>query len=94
MKPFFMTAGIILLGFGLTSFLVPVPQFHREAVGREITRVGGDKDRRDKMPVPVGVALAVAGAGLIIAGKKSRDRLRMGLFHFEELQSISPQKRT
>jgi hypothetical protein len=93
-KPFFVTVGIILLGIGLVSFLVPVPQFHREAAGREISRVGVTKERREKMPVGVGAALVVVGTGLIIAGKKRRDRPRIGLFQYEELQSISPKKRT
>jgi hypothetical protein len=63
-------AGILLLFLGILSFVVPFPIYHHHGARIGDAHVGITTEHDDKVPPALSVVLVVAGAGLLIAGRK------------------------
>jgi hypothetical protein len=63
--------GLVLLVLGVVSFFVPVPRSEHHGVNLGDAHVGVTTHDEEKVPPLVSVVLVVAGAGLMIAGRKS-----------------------
>lgn len=66
-----MLVGVVLVVLGILSFFVPVPHSEHHGVNIGDAHVGITTHDEDKVPPAVSVVLVVAGAGLMIAGRKS-----------------------
>jgi hypothetical protein len=64
-------AGIVLLVLGILSFVVPFPNYHHHGVNVGDAHIGVTTERDQKAPTALSVVLVVAGAGLLITGRKS-----------------------
>jgi hypothetical protein len=71
MKALFVV-GLIVLVLGVLAFFVPVPHTEHHGLDAGDIHVGVNTHHSDVLPPFVGVALVVAGAGLMIAARKSR----------------------
>jgi hypothetical protein len=66
-----MLVGVVLLVLGIASFFVPVPHSEHHGVSIGDAHVGVTTHDDEKVPAVVSIVLVVAGAGLMIAGRKS-----------------------
>jgi hypothetical protein len=64
-------AGVVLLILGVLSFFVPFPHAEHHGVSIGDAHVGVTTEHDQKVPVALSLVLVVAGAGLMIAGRKS-----------------------
>lgn len=63
-------AGVVLLVLGVISFFVPLPHSEHHGVSVGDAHIGVTTEHDEKIPPAVSVVLLVAGAGLMIAGRK------------------------
>jgi hypothetical protein len=63
-------AGVLLLVLGIISFFVPMPHQEHHGVSVGDAHIGVTTEHDEKVPPVVSVVLLVAGAGLLIAGRK------------------------
>lgn len=66
-----MLVGVVLLVLGVVSFFVPFPHSEHHGVSVGDAHVGITTHDDEKAPIAVSIVLLVAGAGLMIAGRKS-----------------------
>jgi hypothetical protein len=64
-------AGVVALILGILSFFVPFPHSEHHGVSVGDTHIGVTTEHDQKVPAALSVVLVVAGAGLVLAGKKS-----------------------
>jgi hypothetical protein len=64
-------AGVLLLVLGVVSFFVPMPHSEHHGVSVGDAHIGVTTEHDEKVPPVVSIVLVVAGAGLLIAGRKS-----------------------
>ena len=64
-------AGVVLLVLGILSFFIPFPHSEHHGVSVGDAHVGITTHDDEKVPPAVSVVLVLAGAGLMIAGRKS-----------------------
>jgi hypothetical protein len=64
-------AGVVLLVLGILSFVVPFPHAEHHGISVGDAHVGVTTEHDQKIPPAISVVLVVAGAGLLIAGRKS-----------------------
>jgi uncharacterized protein YjeT (DUF2065 family) len=64
-------AGVVLLILGVLSFFVPFPHAEHHGVSIGDAHVGVTTEHDQKVPVALSLVLVVAGAGMMIAGRKS-----------------------
>lgn len=69
MKPLFWV-GLILLVLGIASFFVPLPGRQRDSVQIGGMSLGIETRHDEKTPPAVGAIVIVAGAALLIAGRR------------------------
>lgn len=67
-----MIVGIILLVLGIASFFVAIPYRERHGVDAGPVSIGVTTTESRKAPPAISAALIVAGAVLMVAGKKRR----------------------
>jgi hypothetical protein len=63
--------GLVVLVLGIASFFVPLPGSERDAVKIGGLSVGIETRHDEKAPPAVGAIMILAGAGLLIAGRRS-----------------------
>jgi hypothetical protein len=63
-------AGVVLLVLGILSFVVPFPMYHHHGVSVGDAHIGVTTEHDQHIPPAISVVLVVAGAGLLIAGRK------------------------
>ena len=66
-----MLVGVLLLVLGVVSFFVPFPHSERHGVDIGDAHVGITTHNDERVPPVVSIVLVVAGAALLIAGRKS-----------------------
>jgi hypothetical protein len=66
-----LLAGVVILVLGIFSFFVPFPHSEHHGVTVGDAHVGITTEHDQKVPAALSVVLVVAGAGLMIAGRKS-----------------------
>jgi hypothetical protein len=66
-----VVAGVLVLILGVISFIAPFP--HREHHGVNIgdAHIGVTTEHDEKVPAAVSVVLVMAGAAIVLAGRKS-----------------------
>jgi hypothetical protein len=64
--------GIVVLILGLVSLVVPIPRNEREGFKAGGLSVGIETQHEEKVSPIVSAVLILGGAGLMIAGKRSR----------------------
>jgi hypothetical protein len=64
-------AGVIVLILGVFSFVIPVPRTEHHGVNVGDEHIGVTTEHDQKVPPAVSVVLVVAGAALLVAGRKS-----------------------
>ena len=64
-------AGVLLLLLGILSFVVPLPHAEHHGVSVGDTHIGVTTEHDEKVPPVVSIVLVVAGAALVLAGRKS-----------------------
>ena len=62
--------GVVVLILGIGSFFVPMPHSEHHGVSVGDAHIGVTTEHDEKVPVALSVVLVVAGAGLILAGRK------------------------
>jgi hypothetical protein len=70
MKALFF-AGVLLTVLGILSFFVPVPHSEHHGVSVGDAHVGVTTEHDEKVAPAISIVLVVAGAGLMIAGRKT-----------------------
>jgi hypothetical protein len=65
-----LLAGIVVLVLGVLSFVVPFPHSEHHGVSVGDAHVGVTTEHDQKVPPVLSVVLVIAGAGLILAGRK------------------------
>jgi hypothetical protein len=63
-------AGVLVLVLGILSFVVPFPSYHHHGANIGDAHIGVTTEHDQKVPPVVSVVLVVAGAGLLIAGRR------------------------
>jgi preprotein translocase subunit Sss1 len=63
-------AGVVLLVLGILSFVVPFPSYHHHGATIGDAHIGVTTEHDQKIPPVLSVVLVVAGAGLLITGRK------------------------
>ncbi|MGD0268475.1 MAG: hypothetical protein ABSB14_05385 [Candidatus Sulfotelmatobacter sp.] len=66
-----LLVGVVVLVLGVISFFVPFPHSEHHGVSLGDAHVGVTTHDDERIPPVVSVVLIVAGAGLMIAGRKS-----------------------
>ncbi len=66
-----LLAGVILLVLGIVSLFVPLPHHEHHGIRAGDAHIGITTEHDQKVPPALSVVLVVAGAGLMIAGRKS-----------------------
>ena len=66
-----MVVGIVVLVLGIVSFFIPVPHSEHHGVSVGDAHIGVTTEHDEKVPAALSVVLVVAGAGLILAGRKA-----------------------
>jgi hypothetical protein len=64
--------GLIILVLGILSFFIPVPHTEHHGLDAGDVHVGVDTKHSDLLPPAASVALLVVGAGLMVAGGRSK----------------------
>ena len=62
--------GLAVLVLGLVSLAVPIPSSEREGFKAGGISIGVETQRSERLPPLVGSLMILAGAGLMIAGKR------------------------
>ena len=62
--------GLAVLVLGLVSLAVPIPSSEREGFKAGGISIGVETQRSERLPPLVGGLMILAGAGLMIAGKR------------------------
>ena len=62
--------GLAVLVLGLVSLAVPIPSSEREGFKAGGISIGFETQRSERLPPLVGSLMILAGAGLMIAGKR------------------------
>jgi hypothetical protein len=70
MKALFFV-GVLLVVLGILSFFVPVPHTEHHGVSVGDAHVGVTTEHDEKVAPAISIVLVVAGAGLMIAGRKT-----------------------
>lgn len=63
--------GVVVLVLGILSFFVPVPHSEHHGVSLGDAHIGVTTQHDEKVSPAISVVLVVAGAGLMLAGRKS-----------------------
>jgi hypothetical protein len=63
-------AGVVLIVLGVLSFVVPMPVYHHHGANIGDAHIGITTEHDEKVPAALSIVLVVAGAGLLIAGRK------------------------
>jgi len=66
-----MLVGVVVLVLGIVSFFVPFPHSEHHGIRMGDAHMGITTHDDERIPPVVSVVLIVAGAGLMIAGRKS-----------------------
>ena len=66
--------GAVLMVLGIAAFFIPIPHTEREGVKAGGMSLSIETRHEEKLPPVVGGLMIVAGAGLMIAGKRRRAR--------------------
>ena len=64
--------GLVLIVLGIASFFVPIPHTEREGFKAGSFSVGVETQHPETVSPIIGGALILAGAGLMIAGNRTR----------------------
>ena len=64
--------GVVVIILGIASFVVTVPEKHREGIKMGGASIGVETTSSEKLPVYVGVILLVGGISMVLAGARSR----------------------
>ncbi len=64
-------AGVIVLILGIISFFVPFPRSEHHGVSVGDAHIGVTTEHDQKVPPAISVVLVIAGAGLMLAGRKN-----------------------
>jgi hypothetical protein len=70
MKALFLV-GVLLVVLGILSFFVPVPHSEHHGVSVGDAHVGVTTEHDEKVAPAISIVLVLAGAGLMIAGRKT-----------------------
>jgi hypothetical protein len=62
--------GLVILVLGILSFFVPIPHSEHHGVSAGDLHVGVNTEHSDRVAPAISVVLVVAGAGMMIAGRK------------------------
>ena len=73
MKSLLVVGGVVLI-LGLLSFFIPVPHYEHHGLNVGDAHVGVTTEHDNLVPPVVSVVLVIAGAGLMIASRPSRQR--------------------
>lgn len=65
-----LTIGIVILVLGIASFFVPIPHQNDHSVKVGDAKIGVQTQHSERISPVISVILVVAGAGLMIAGRK------------------------
>jgi hypothetical protein len=65
-----LLAGVVLLVLGIASLFVPLPHHEHHGISAGDAHIGITTEHDQKVPVALSIVLVVAGAGLMIAGRK------------------------
>ena len=65
-----LIVGVLLVVLGIVSFFVPVPHSEHHGVNLGDARIGITTEHDEKVSPVISAVLVVAGAGLMIAGRK------------------------
>jgi hypothetical protein len=63
--------GVVVLILGIASFFVPFPRSEHHGVNLGDAHIGVTTEHDEKVSPMVSIILVVAGAGLMIAGRKA-----------------------
>jgi hypothetical protein len=66
-----LLVGVLLMVLGILSFFVPVPHSEHHGVNLGDAHIGVTTEHDEKVAPAVSIVLVVAGAGLMIAGRKA-----------------------
>jgi uncharacterized membrane protein YdcZ (DUF606 family) len=64
-------AGVVLLVLGILSFVVPFPNYHHHGMRVGDAHIGVTTEHDQRVPPVLSIVLVVAGAGLLLTGRKS-----------------------
>lgn len=64
-------AGVVVLILGIISFFIPMPHSEHHGVSVGDAHIGVTTQHDEKVPPALSVVLVVAGAGLMLAGRKA-----------------------
>ena len=64
-------AGVAVLILGIISFFLPMPHSEHHGMSVGDAHIGVTTEHDEKVPAALSVVLVVAGAGLILAGRKA-----------------------
>ena len=64
-------AGVVVLILGIISFFMPMPHTEHHGVNVGDAHIGVTTQHDEKVPPALSVVLVVAGAGLVLAGRKA-----------------------
>ena len=67
-----LVVGAFVLILGLLSFFIPIPHYEHHGVDVGDAHIGVTTEHNNLVPPVVSVVLVIAGAGLMIAGRPSR----------------------
>jgi hypothetical protein len=62
--------GLVVLVLGLVSLVVPIPRSERDGFKAGGISIGVETQHSERLPPILGGAMILAGAGLMIAGKR------------------------
>jgi hypothetical protein len=65
-----LMAGVVVLILGIVSFFVPFPHSEHHGIRAGDAHIGVTTEHDQRVPPALSVVLVVAGAGLMIAGRK------------------------
>jgi hypothetical protein len=65
-----LLAGVVLLVLGIFSFFIPLPHREHHGISAGDAHIGFTTEHDQRIPPALSVVLVVAGAGLMIAGRK------------------------
>lgn len=65
-----LLVGVLLAVLGILSFFIPIPHSEHHGVSVGDAHVGVTTEHDEKVAPAVSIVLLVAGAGLMIAGRK------------------------
>jgi hypothetical protein len=66
-----LLAGVLLMVLGILSFFVPLPHSEHHGVNLGDAHVGITTEHDEKVAPAISIVLVIAGAGLMIAGRKA-----------------------